>query len=460
MDREEPSMQFKSSLKMRYCPMIDSFIKVKELTQEEMDLFFQNADMRDKSSYQELVIKASIPEYDEEVRSLIHREYDREVDIESAIEELYRMCIKVNPSLNIYNVNIPVQEKNERSSLLLSTGGKDLWTCIREIHGIEDSLRKRIIGQDEAINKIAQSIKSAKVGIKDSNRPVGCFLFIGQTGVGKTELAKALAEFLTGDEKNMVRVDCSEFSQPHEYAKLIGAPPGYVGYDDGGSLSEQMLKRPVNVVLFDEIEKANPMIHNLLLQIMDEGILTDNKGRKIPFQDAVIILTNNAGVEGIEEMKSAVGFTRQDVLNRNVVRRETLKSLEKIFRPEFLNRIDEIICFNPLGHKETRRIVQLQLEHLQRKLSGMKIHLRFSRNVINFLIREGADPRYGARPLKRAVKKFIEVPLAERILSGPASLPAKILAVMSEEKSVTFVDPAPRQKSSKRGKEIRNQVTP
>ncbi|MEK6777207.1 MAG: AAA family ATPase [bacterium] len=451
-------MQSKSSLKMRYCPMIDCFINVRELAQEEMDVFFQDADMRDKRSYQELVVKASIPEYDEKVRSLIHSEYDREVDVESAIEELYRMCIKVNPSLNIYNVNIPVQEK-ERPSLLLSTEKKDLWTRIREIDGIDAALKKRVVGQDEAIDQIAQCIKSAKVGIRDSNRPVGCFLFIGQTGVGKTELAKALAEFLTGDEKNMVRVDCSEFSQPHEYAKLIGAPPGYVGYDDGGSFTEQMLKRPGNVVLFDEIEKANPMVHNLLLQVMDEGTLTDNKGRRIPFHDAVIILTSNAGVKGIEKMKSAVGFTRQDVMNHEMVRRETLKSLEKIFRPEFLNRIDEIICFNPLGPKETRRIVQLQLAKLQLKLNEMKIHLRFSKAVINFVISEGADPRYGARPLKRNIKKFIEIPLTERILREQASLHKRMLAVMSEEKSVVFVDQPSRRRSSDLGKAIRNKIT-
>ncbi len=448
-------MQLKSNLKMRYCPMIDSFIKIREFSTEEMEHFFQNVDISDKRSYQELVVQAAIPEYNEKALSLVQSEYDREIDVESAIDELYRMCIKVNPSLNIYNVSIPVQDKEQRAPLFRSRDKKDFLDRIQEVQGIEEALQKRVIGQVEAIAKVCRSIKSARVGIKDPNRPVGCFIFAGQTGVGKTELAKALAEFITGDEAHMVRVDCSEYSLPHEYSKLIGAPPGYVGYDDGGSLAEPLLKRPENVVLFDEIEKADPKMHNLLLQVMDEGIITDNKGRKISFQDAVVILTSNVGVEGIEEMKSAVGFTRQETFGREFVEKETLKSLEKTFRPEFLNRLDEVICFNSLDYEENLKIVQNLMARLKKNLSTMKIFFRFTKGVADFLIREGTDPRYGARPLKRAIKKYIETPLTEKVMQDPSSISKKILAKMSGNK-VVFVEDKARRKQTGGGSKKKN----
>ena len=441
-------MQLKSNLKMKYCPMIDCFIKVRELSPEEMESFFKDADICDKSSYQELVVKAAIPEYHGKILSMIQKEYDVGVDLETAIEELYRMCIKVNPSLNIYNVSIPVQEKERQSALSEPCEKKVFSERIQSVLGMEDALMKRIIGQNEAVIKVTNCIKSARIGIKDPNRPVGCFIFAGQTGVGKTELAKALAEFLTGDEKNMVRIDCSEFSQPHEYSKLIGAPPGYVGYDDGGSLTEPLLKRPDNVVLFDEIEKANSKIHNLLLQVMDEGFLTDNKGNKVPFHDSVVILTSNVGVEGLEEIKSAVGFTRQEDVGHDLVKRETRKSLEKNFRPEFLNRIDEVICFNALGREENRKIVQNLLKILKKNLSHMDISIRFSKGVIDFLTRTGTDTRYGARPLKRVIKKYIEVPLTEKILSEPNADHHYLLSKMSGD-MVVFVDDKRNRKSNK-----------
>lgn len=454
-------MQPKSNLKMRYCPMIDCFIKVREFCSEEIEGFFKNTEIQNKRCYQELVVQAAIPQYDEKVLSMIKREYERGIDVDSAIEELYRMCIKVNPSLNIYNVSIPVQEKEERTSLFQPSDKKSLDDRIKAVRGIEAALNKRVVGQEEAIRRVAQCIKSGKVGIKDPNRPVGCFMFCGQTGVGKTELAKALASFLTGDERKMVRVDCSEYSQPHEYAKLIGAPPGYVGYDDGGSLSEPLLEMPGNVVLFDEIEKADPKLHNLLLQVMDEGVITDNKGRKIPFQDAVVIMTSNVGVQGLEEMKSAVGFTRQESFQQDLVEQETLKSLEKAFRPEFLNRIDEIICFNSLGDRELRKVVQTFLHRLKQNLSEFNVSIRFSKGVIDFLIQHGTDPQYGARPLKRAIKAWIEAPLAERILHEPSPLPTKILGKVADGK-VVFIDETgqKRDKKAKRGSKTCKRMGP
>ncbi|NOY53958.1 MAG: ATP-dependent Clp protease ATP-binding subunit [Deltaproteobacteria bacterium] len=433
-------MQLKSNLKLKYCPMLDSFIKIREFSQEEIDIFSNHTDIRDKRSYQDLVIRETIPDFNEKILKLIHNDGEIGFDMEGAIDELYRMCIKVNPALNIYNISIPVQEGGTPQLHLQPGRKRDVRNRIQEIRGLEETLKRRIIGQDEAIRRIVQSIQSAKIGIKDPHRPVGCFIFAGQTGVGKTELAKAVAECLVGSEKEMIRVDCSEFSQPHEYAKLIGAPPGYVGYEDGGSLTTPLLKNPENVVLFDEIEKANSKLHNLLLQIMDEGDLTDNKGRKIPFHDAVVILTTNVGVEGLDAMKNAVGFTKEEQPGRKIVERETLKALEKTFRPEFLNRIDEIICFRPLGTESIRKIVRLLLSRLKKNLSQMKISIRFTQGVIDFISREGMDPRYGARPLQRAIKQYIEVPLTERILHAKEEFPMKVVARISGRRIVFVAD--------------------
>jgi len=433
-------MQLKSNLKLKYCPMLDSFIKIREFSQEEIALFSNHTEIRDKRSYQDLVIRETIPDFNEKILKLIHNDGEIGFDMEGAIDELYRMCVKVNPSLNIYNISIPVQEGEDPQPRLLPNQKRDVKNRMQEIRGLEEKLKQRVIGQDEAIHRVVQSIQSARIGIKDPNRPVGCFIFAGQTGVGKTELAKAVAECLVGSEKEMIRVDCSEFSQPHEYAKLIGAPPGYVGYEDGGSLTTPLLKNPENVVLFDEIEKANSKLHNLLLQIMDEGNLTDNKGRKIPFHDAVVILTTNVGVEGLDEMKSAVGFTKEEDPGQEIVERETVKALEKTFRPEFLNRLDEVICFNPLGTESVRKIVRLLLSRLKKNLSEMKVSIRFTQGVIDFISREGMDPRYGARPLHRAIKQYIEVPLTEQILQAKQGFPMQVVARLSGRRIVFVVD--------------------
>ncbi len=433
-------MQPKSNLKLKYCPILDSFIKIKELAKNDIDRFLSNAKIRDKRSYQELVIRATIPEFSSNILYRIHDDYENSFDSDSILDELYRMCIKVNPFLNIYNITIPVPEQTEKTHPVPQEEKKNLQKRIEEIRGLQEALRKRVVGQDEAIAQVARSIQCAKIGIKDPNRPVGCFIFAGQTGVGKTELAKAVAEFITGDEKNMVRIDCSEFSQPHEYSKLIGAPPGYVGYEDGGTLTETLLNNPNNVVLFDEIEKASPKLHNLLLQIMDEGFLTDSKGRKIPFQDAVVILTSNVGVEGLDEMKKAVGYRKTETFDQEIIQLETRKALEKTFRPEFLNRVDQVICFRALDRRSSRKIVRMLLKRIEKDLSEMDLSLRFTGGAIDYLIRKGTDRRYGARPLKRAIKQFVETPLTQRIVEDPTLRPGRLLARMSGGKLVFIRD--------------------
>jgi len=423
-------MQQKSNLKLKYCPILDTFVKIKELTSEDVETCLARARISDKQSYQEFVVFEAMPECRKTLRSLFDRNDDTCLDRETAIEELYRMCVKVNGALNIYNVTIPVHEEKSWQGMCKTEESIDRSKRMRRIAGLEKTLKKRVVGQDRAIDIVARSVRSAWVGIRDWQRPVATLVFAGQTGVGKTELAKALAEFITGDEKHMVRVDCSEFSQPHEYAKLIGAPPGYVGYDDGGTLTEPLLKNPQTVVLFDEIEKANEKVHNLLLQVMDEGFLTDNKGRRIPFQEAVVILTSNVGVESLEEMGRAVGFTSADTVNERVVERETVKSLESLFRPEFLNRVDEVVCFRSLSPGDNRRIVRMLLQRLKENLADLKMSIRFSAGVVDYLVKKGTDPRYGARPLRRAIKQYIEAPLADRLITESLDAPANLAAKM------------------------------
>ncbi len=430
-------MQPKSNMKLKYCPILDSFIKIREFSPDEIDQLLSGVEIPDKRAYQEFVVSTAVPEYREKYLAVGYGDMDGGYDEENVVEELYRMCIKVNPTLNIYNISIPVHSSAESASMRLAKP-KAFRSRIREAAGIEKALRRRVIGQDDAVARVARAVQSARLGIRDAQRPVGCFLFAGQTGVGKTELAKALAELLTGSEKNMVRVDCSEFSQPHEYSKLIGAPPGYVGYEDGGNLGDALAKHPENVVLFDEIEKANTKLHNLLLQIMDEGYVSDNRQRRICFRQAVVILTSNVGTQRVQAMKGTVGFCRTDSPDASVRQRETLKGMRTVFSPEFLNRLDDIICFNSLSPGHSRDIVRQMLQAVRRNLADTRIGIRFTRGVVDYLVRNGMDPDYGARPLKRAIRHYIETPLTELIIQEPPPLPASYIARVSGGK-VQFV---------------------
>jgi len=266
-----------------------------------------------------------------------------------------------------------------------------------------------VIGQDEAVNAVANAVRRSRSGLSDPNRPVGSFVFLGPTGVGKTELARALAEFLFDDEQALIRLDMSEYQEKHTVARMVGAPPGYVGYDEGGQLTEAVRRRPYSVVLFDEIEKANPDVFNLLLQILDDGRLTDGQGRTVDFRNTVLIMTSNLGGQLIQEMS-----------NRpfDEVRDAVMGILRDHFRPEFLNRIDELIVFKPLTHEQLGAIVDIQLARLQRRLDERKIKLAVSDAARKLVIERGWDPVYGARPLKRAIQRMVQDPLAMQILAG------------------------------------------
>ena len=275
---------------------------------------------------------------------------------------------------------------------------------------MEDELAKRVVGQGEAVQAVSKAVRRARAGLQDPNRPIGSFIFLGPTGVGKTELTKALASFLFSDETAMVRLDMSEYMEKHSVARLIGAPPGYVGYEEGGALTEAVRRRPYQVILFDEIEKAHPDVFNVLLQVLDDGRLTDGQGRTVDFRNTLVIMTSNLGAEYL------VGLAEgQDV---EEVREEVMNVVKASFRPEFLNRVDEIILFHRLQRKEMGKIVAIQLEHLQKLLADRKIVLKVDEDATDWLAEKGYDPAYGARPLKRVIQKQVQDPLAEKILLG------------------------------------------
>jgi len=282
---------------------------------------------------------------------------------------------------------------------------------MQKLLSMEENLRKRVIGQDEALIAVANAVRRARAGLQDPNRPIGSFIFLGPTGVGKTETARALAEFLFDDERAMIRLDMSEYMEKHAVARMIGAPPGYVGYEEGGQLTEAVRRRPYSVVLFDEIEKAHPDVFNILLQILDDGRLTDSKGRVVDFKNTVLIMTSNLGSREIQSVKD----------DDKQVREAVLMVLREHFKPEFLNRIDDIVVFKQLGKEQIARIIDVQLERLRKMLADRDVSIELEDSAKELLVKEGYDPVYGARPLKRAIQTLIQNPLAVKLLKGEVS---------------------------------------
>ncbi|MBS1315843.1 MAG: AAA domain-containing protein [Anaerotignum sp.] len=301
---------------------------------------------------------------------------------------------------------IPVQSMQEEESQRL-------------LH-LEEVLHKRVIGQDEAVKALAKAVRRGRVGLKDPNRPIGSFLFLGPTGVGKTELSKALAEALFGDENAMVRIDMSEYMEKHSVSRMVGSPPGYVGYEEGGQLSEKVRRNPYSVVLFDEIEKASPEVFNILLQVLDDGHITDGQGRKVDFKNTVIIMTSNAGARSIAAPKR-LGFTSVETPEQSyeMMKKGVMDEIKNIFKPEFLNRIDDIIVFHPLEKEEITRIVRLLTDVMAKRVKeNMNITVSFTKKAIEKIAEEGYDKAYCARPLRRAIQSKIEDAFAEEYLLG------------------------------------------
>jgi len=357
-----------------------------------------------------------------EATKVEEQQAQRKGDLNRAAELRYGVLTQLAKELEAENKKLEELQKS-RKMLKEEVDAEDIaeviskWTGIpiskmlegevQKLLHMEDRLKQRVVGQDQAIQAVANAVRRARAGLQDPNRPIGSFIFLGPTGVGKTELARALAEFLFDDEQAMVRIDMSEFMEKHSVARLIGAPPGYVGYEEGGYLTEAVRRRPYSVILFDEIEKAHPDVFNVLLQILEDGRLTDGQGRTVDFKNTVIIMTSNLGSQFIV-----------DLTDRKEMERRVTAALQQAFKPEFLNRIDEIVIFNPLGREEIKHIVEIQLKRLERLLADRKISIEVTDAAKALLAERGYDPVYGARPLKRTIQRMIQDPLALKILDG------------------------------------------
>ncbi len=368
-------------------------------------------------------LEAAIRERQASGQLVDERDYQRLFEIESRRSQLRKQVEEQEAEVE----QTPTEEQEQKPRLLRTEVGPEeiaqvvsSWTGVpvtrmlqterEKLLQMEDRIHERMIDQEEAVRAVANAVRRSRSGLQDQNRPIGSFIFLGPTGVGKTELCKALAEFLFDDERNMVRIDMSEFMEQHSVARLIGAPPGYVGYEEGGRLTEAVRRQPYSVVLFDEIEKAHRDVFNVLLQLLDDGRLTDGQGRTVDFTNTIVVMTSNIGSQAIIEL-SEQG-------NEDQIRSTCMEALKQNFRPEFLNRIDEVIVFRPLGRKEIRQIVDLQLRKLMDQLEQHGYELEVSDEVKTFLANEGYDPVYGARPLKRVIQNRLQNELANAILSG------------------------------------------
>ncbi len=365
---------------------------------------------------------------------------DKERIIKEEIELKRRIIVGVEDVAEVVSkwTGVPIQQlQQEETSRLLK---------------MEEEIHKRVVGQNEAVVALAKTIKRSRSGLKDPTRPIGVFVFLGPTGVGKTELAKALAEFLFGSENALIRLDMSEFMEKFAVSRLMGAPPGYVGYEEGGELTEKVRRKPYSVVLLDEIEKAHPDVFNILLQVMDDGRLTDNLNHTVDFRNVVLIMTSNIGSETLRKGTNLGFQSTSEEMNYQQMKDKLMDELKRTFRPEFLNRVDEVIVFRALTKDELKQIVEIMLDKVKNRLKEHKLNFKSTSKVNDFLISKGYDQVYGARPLRRAIQKFIEDPLAEKILKGEISSEDTV-EVTVENNELKFISPI----SS--GKIARNQKT-
>ncbi|MFN3306036.1 MAG: AAA family ATPase [Candidatus Kapaibacteriota bacterium] len=368
-------------------------------------------------------------------------EYERQGNLTKVAEIRYGLIHELNKKLG--EVNEKLQEVQKDGKLLKEeVDAEDIaevvskWTGIpvqkmleserTKLLKMEERIHQRLVDQEEAVQSVANAIRRSRVGLQDINRPIGSFIFLGSTGVGKTELARALAEFLFDDENAMVRIDMSEYMEKFSVSRLVGAPPGYVGYEEGGQLTEAVRRRPYSVVLLDEIEKAHPDVFNILLQVLDDGRLTDSKGRVVNFKNTIVIMTSNLGTEIIQDKLEMLNSSNRDIIIERL-KDEIFDLLKKRMRPEFLNRIDDIILFKPLTKEDIVKITQLQLERIKKKLKESGIEIEISPDALDLISNIGFDPQFGARPLKRAIQKHIADKLALLILEGKFSAGDKVL---------------------------------
>ena len=434
----------------------DSERRLKAIARELADLKEKNKDLRAKwSAEKELINK--IKDIREKLDNLSYQTEiaQREADLEKVAEIKYGKIPQLLKERKAVEQKLIKLQKSHHF-LKEEVTEEDVarvvsrWTGIpvtrliteeaKKLETMEATLNRRVVGQEEAISAISRAIKRARAGISEENKPLGSFLFLGPTGVGKTETARALAEFLFDDEKAMIRLDMSEYMERHTVSKIIGSPPGYVGYEEAGQLTEKVRRRPYSVVLLDEIEKAHPEVFNILLAIFEDGRLTDSKGRTVSFKNTIIIMTSNLGSDYINKM-SSIGFTtKEEVAKRDSMKEKVMDSLKDQFRPEFLNRIDEIVIFNYLKKDEIKKIVELELSKVEKRLRAKEISIKVSEGAKELLLKDGFDPNLGARPLKRTIQRLILDPLSVKIVVNEISEGSMVLIDASGNK-ITFETP-------------------
>ena len=433
-------MDAEFNLVLKYCEALDEFVRIRIYSDAEIHRVLEQATVADKAQYQRRVVDLCILDYNSELRNGLEQVKTAGglPDIE---ELLYLLAVDVNPGLEIHQVQVPVAaDAGPEQDLALAPLVRKPKKQLERIMVMDRELKRRVIGQDRAVEVVTRAIKKSAVGLRDPRRPVGAFLFVGHVGVGKTELAKAITEYLHGSQSRLIRVDCSEYALPHEYAKLIGSPPGYIGHNEGGYLTEAAKELDEFVVLFDEIEKAHSKMHNILLQLLDEGMITDSKGFKVSFRNALVLMTSNLGVREVESLRSNIGFDWQDRQRPTFeqMTHEIQEALKKAFRPEFLNRLDDTLVFNTLTQSDSIRIVELMLEDLTRIGRRAGIRLEFEPGVKRLLVEKGYRPECGARELRRTIKVNVETPLTDLLLAGDIPDGAEIL-VRTEGTEVVFL---------------------
>jgi ATP-dependent Clp protease ATP-binding subunit ClpB len=414
-------------------PTEDAKEKIEKISQEIEQLLSKKEELsRQWQAEKEIILKIREIKAEIEQTRIASEQAERQGDLTRAAELRYGKMIELKHALEQANAQLKEVQK-KRKMLKEEVDEEDIaevvakWTGIpvkrllesetQKLIKMEERLRERVVGQDEAIIAVSNAIRRARAGLQDPNRPIGSFMFLGPTGVGKTELAKALAEFLFDDENAMIRIDMSEYQERHTVSRLIGAPPGYVGYEEGGQLTEAVRRRPYSVVLFDEVEKAHQEVFNILLQVLDDGRLTDGHGRTVDFRNTIIIMTSNIGSSHIQEFLESGGSEHWQDLKKDL-RKRIMDDLRAFFRPEFLNRIDEIIIFNPLSREVMKEIIEIQIRRIKNYLKQKKIDIILTESAKEYIAKIGYDPVYGARPLRRVLQREILDLLAIKLIDG------------------------------------------
>jgi ATP-dependent Clp protease ATP-binding subunit ClpC len=383
-----------------------------------------------------------------------NQQYERAADLRDRESKLVRQLefAKVQWDEESKTRRYPVTDEEIAEVVSMMTGipvNRVAQSEGKRLVSMEKDMQKVIIGQEDAIKKVSKAILRNRVGLKDPKKPIGTFIFLGPTGVGKTELAKALAKYMFDSDDALIRIDMTEYMEKFSVSRLIGAPPGYVGYEEGGQLTEKVRRKPYSVILLDEIEKAHPDVYNILLQVLDDGVLTDGLGRKVDFKNTLIIMTSNIGVRQLKDFGQGLGFNtkaRQEATEENT-KAVIQNALKKTFSPEFLNRIDDVVIFNALGMEEIYSIIDIALSDLFKRLTQLTFTLSLSAEAKKFVAEKGFDPQFGARPLHRAIQKYLEDPLAEFILNENPSEGSELIAVMNEDLSGTAITFASEIKS-------------